>query len=240
MKRERKRAKRLRTGLPILAKELYSGPCTFCGNPKHYAKKLCRNCWYRCYRNGSPCYQQKTTESIAQKFQRSYQTDEATGCWVWQGSCSGNGIPDLAIGYTRISARRFAYEQIHGAQIANAHFKSGCGNRRCVNPQHALIMRLPQIDESARVAVLSNIGPLTTTNERRIAAGHMRTVGMSLRDIGHVLGVTGERARQYLLPPPPRPKQCRWLRSGTRSLLCWARGSHCARSANAWGYRDQP
>ncbi len=62
-------------------------------------------------------------------------------CWEWQGACNGSGHPKVAWlneeGRTHKSARRVAWMLgARGPLPDNKLVTVGCGNIRCLNPQH--------------------------------------------------------------------------------------------------------
>jgi len=58
-------------------------------------------------------------------------------CWSWCGAISKNGYGCYAIGRTRASAHRVAYEIGHKKRIpAGLVVRHKCDNKKCVNPSH--------------------------------------------------------------------------------------------------------
>lgn len=72
----------------------------------------------------------------------SYRVDPETGCWVWEGPII-NGVPVGTFnGRRNQSARRFYWGKAHGRLSPRIHLRCQCGNKSCVNPDHASGPRL--------------------------------------------------------------------------------------------------
>ena len=66
-----------------------------------------------------------------------YGIDEATECWVWQGSRTWNGYGQGSFpGCQSRLAHRYHYEREYGPIPAGMHLDHLCRNRGCVNPAH--------------------------------------------------------------------------------------------------------
>lgn len=67
-----------------------------------------------------------------------YEVDEATGCWIWQGTVTRAGHGGMTNPDRRgcILAHRYIYEQVHGPLDEGMAVHHLCPNKLCVNPEH--------------------------------------------------------------------------------------------------------
>lgn len=65
--------------------------------------------------------------------------DAVTGCWIWRGWFA-DGVPMMNLSRGKsASVRRIAWEQAKGT-IPKGRFPSvTCDDRRCINPEHAML-----------------------------------------------------------------------------------------------------
>ena len=68
---------------------------------------------------------------------------DVNGCWNWRGSLHAKGYARYWDGQRQHQAHRFMYATRIGPIPKGAQVKHTCGNRRCVNPAH-LILVLPR------------------------------------------------------------------------------------------------
>ena len=73
-----------------------------------------------------------------ERIKRRTVADEATGCWVWQGSCGVNGYGSLRTGDNGkpVLCHRIMYEHACGPIPKGMVVMHKCDNRRCCNPEH--------------------------------------------------------------------------------------------------------
>lgn len=66
--------------------------------------------------------------------------DENTGCWVWQGPCSGSGrgggYPRMCLNGQTVAVHRVMFTHAYGYIPGKKQVDHGCRNRMCVNPDH--------------------------------------------------------------------------------------------------------
>lgn len=77
-------------------------------------------------------------------FQRFHDRIEKleNGCWRWTGHYSGrNKTPDFFVKGRRRSARRIAWYMYKGEKPPPRVLLTSCGNKWCVNPNHAVVKR---------------------------------------------------------------------------------------------------
>jgi len=65
-----------------------------------------------------------------------YLVDEASGCWVWQGSMRKSGYGVKCANGRYYPAHRWMYEQTKGKIPDGLVIDHLCRNRACVNPDH--------------------------------------------------------------------------------------------------------
>lgn len=74
------------------------------------------------------------------------QRDDETGCWVWRGSCTADGVPVATIaagvmpdGSSGVMGVRRVAWLLAGRKLAAGQvvYQCGCDNKRCVLPEHA-------------------------------------------------------------------------------------------------------
>jgi hypothetical protein len=95
---------------------------------------------------------QELLESAISRFNK-YSSDRESGCWVWSGACitprkkyNDNVVPVLTVSGKTVYGRRFAYENIANKKIGRGKsLVAGCGNKRCVNPDHAIELSTSEI-----------------------------------------------------------------------------------------------
>lgn len=77
-----------------------------------------------------------------ERFVSKLQLDEATGCWLWQGSCSRFGYGKFTVGHVTVSAHRYAYSALIGDIQIGMTCDHTCRTPSCVNPHHIDIVTL--------------------------------------------------------------------------------------------------
>ncbi|KRF19411.1 hypothetical protein ASG90_20575 [Nocardioides sp. Soil797] len=60
-------------------------------------------------------------------------------CWVWTAATTSKNIPTMKKpgSSANVTARSWTVEQWHGADDTRWMIQASCGNRLCVNPEHA-------------------------------------------------------------------------------------------------------
>lgn len=83
---------------------------------------------------------QLTKRSPIVRFLLKVQVNPITGCWLWQGSKSGNGrgggYGRFTVSGQTVAAHRWSYATFTGRIIKGRHIDHLCANRACVNPDH--------------------------------------------------------------------------------------------------------
>lgn len=74
------------------------------------------------------------------RFDSRYEVDDTTGCWIWTGAANGNGWATISINGKAVMAHRYAYETFKEPIPDNHSVRRICGNGRCVNPDHFVLM----------------------------------------------------------------------------------------------------
>ena len=77
-------------------------------------------------------------EELKAKITASVDIDPVTGCWNWCGG-STNGTPYTNYKKKTVVVRRWLFESQIGI-IHRAQATPGCGNRKCVNPEHTTLI----------------------------------------------------------------------------------------------------
>lgn len=70
---------------------------------------------------------------------RHIESDEATGCWNWQGKANNSGYGQIGSGGRNgrdVLTHRVAYEHVHGPIPLGLEVDHKCRNRLCCNPDH--------------------------------------------------------------------------------------------------------
>jgi hypothetical protein len=85
----------------------------------------------------------KNRTPLEKRLRAGYQTDPASGCWLWQKAKDKYGYGRLS-GFTKDnkkegSARRHAWALEHGAIPPKMSVMDVCGNPSCVNPAHMVL-----------------------------------------------------------------------------------------------------
>ena len=72
-------------------------------------------------------------------FDRSHTKDQDSGCWIWSGLTDFEGRPVVREpgGTSGHSARRWAWQRVHGTISRSQRLRQGCVNPACVAPDHA-------------------------------------------------------------------------------------------------------
>ena len=68
------------------------------------------------------------------------KSDNPDGCWLWNAAINPNGYAQFGIGYKKVYAHRWAYEQVHGPIPKGLQIDHLCRVRHCVNPAHLEIV----------------------------------------------------------------------------------------------------
>lgn len=76
------------------------------------------------------------------RFQRFFNKTE--GCWVWQGSLSGEGYGQFSLGGKCTLAHRYSYEIAKGNIPRGLVIDHLCRNPSCVNPSHLECVKMAE------------------------------------------------------------------------------------------------
>lgn len=68
-------------------------------------------------------------------WQKVEKTGDSRGCWVWKGRLTRAGEPS----YHFQQAHRVAFALFYGAVAPEMSIFHGCGNKKCVNPEHLVV-----------------------------------------------------------------------------------------------------
>lgn len=104
---------------------------------KSLRRKSDRHC-IECEGTKNPgTYNDRSKAPPEERFWRQVKkSDEANGCWIWQGAKYGHGYGKFRLGRERKAAHRYSY-QLHYGEIPNRqHILHHCDTPACVNPQH--------------------------------------------------------------------------------------------------------
>lgn len=72
---------------------------------------------------------------------KNYIVDKITDCWLYQGIINKNGYGFFHNSLNRVVyAHRYYYEQKYGLVKKNYHIHHKCKNRKCVNPEHLVML----------------------------------------------------------------------------------------------------
>lgn len=107
-------------------------PCTTCGAPKAWARKLCKKCYYREYAKGT----HKNFEKLRPRDIIETNVDKSSGCWVWLGTRNEFGYGIVITGNKSLRAHRVSYEAFKGDVPPDKVVMHSCDNPSCVNPEH--------------------------------------------------------------------------------------------------------
>lgn len=66
------------------------------------------------------------------------KVERTPDCWLWTASTTNVGVGQFRLGRTNVPAHRYAWQLIHGAAPAG-DLRHGCGNMRCVRPEHMVL-----------------------------------------------------------------------------------------------------
>lgn len=81
----------------------------------------------------------RDTGSLEDRFHKKYILDDPTGCWLWTGSCQGDGYATIQDGNKNILATRLSYTLHVGPVAPNEKICHTCDIPNCVNPHHLFL-----------------------------------------------------------------------------------------------------
>lgn len=131
-------------GDPLIRVRARRGSCPTCtvdGCSRPYeALGLCELHYKRLRKHGDPNRSDLIQGSDDVRFWAQIERDDATGCWLWQGSREANGYVRARMRGRRMLVHRWSYERFVGPipdGLTIDHVKArGCAHRHCVNPAH--------------------------------------------------------------------------------------------------------
>lgn len=152
---------------------------------------------------------------------------DALGCWLWTGSLTIDGYPQLKVGPSLTGAHRYAYELLVAEIPTGLEIDHLCRVRNCVNPWH---MEPVTHLENVQRAIAARMGvPLefvrTRAQRKRACRGRPRgpRIRLSTRDFcnrGHDLQQHGLYVR-----PRDGAEMCRACRREDQYLFLQRRYS---------------
>lgn len=80
-----------------------------------------------------------------------------SGCHIWMGGCTGNGIPAFSVNNKAVQAYKVAYE-IYRGPVGDHHVCHHCDNPLCVNSGH-LFLGDPLSNAQDRSRKRRNVNP---------------------------------------------------------------------------------
>ncbi len=79
-------------------------------------------------------------EKANRRFMRSFDKNDESGCWTWNGTSNNAGYPLFSYKGRMVSASKTAYRLFHKKDIPNGFVVShSCENVQCVNPEHIFV-----------------------------------------------------------------------------------------------------
>lgn len=129
--------------------------------------------------------------------------DEDTGCWLWQYSCRGTTPQAVIEGETApVQVRSYLYDKAGRPPLFRCY--AGCGNHRCVNPDHVtgnrvnykLLAQRKLIQDYAKTHRM--LGPKAIADELGIGKQAVRNA------VGHIPhSATAKRWKGRKIPKQP-------------------------------------
>lgn len=108
-------------------------------------KEVTRGCPY--------CYNIFTSPSSITKycsidcsFESKYIINLSNNCWEWKGHIQHSGIICIKYNKKIINIYKYTYNRDIGKVLNNSHFIHKCENKKCVNPEHLLLVNRSQLD----------------------------------------------------------------------------------------------
>jgi hypothetical protein len=82
----------------------------------------------------------KRRAKIFNRIKKRIKIDQATKCWLWEGSHSGNGrgggYGRMSLDGTTVAVHRVMFTLVHGYIPTNKQVDHTCKQRLCCNPEH--------------------------------------------------------------------------------------------------------
>lgn len=111
-------------------------------------------------------------------------------CWIWQGSVSPGDVPSMRIPQAidpkrpLVGVRRWI-AQHQGKQIAGLFATNSCEDKRCVCPDHVVVMTRKRLQKRAGKTIRKNESPAvaTTRVQARIRSGNLKIGYEKAREI---------------------------------------------------------
>lgn len=108
--------------------------CYVCGSPA-IARQLCKKHYSAFMKYGDP---NRRANLRNVPFEKRYQLDEETGCWLWIGGTNSDGY-GVWSAHGETKAHRASWVLHHGIIPPGLHVLHRCDRPSCVNPAHLFL-----------------------------------------------------------------------------------------------------
>lgn len=119
---------------------------------KHCAHGYCMKHYMQNRRTGNPSARTPKPKQIPLSSEdRFWMKVNKAFCWEWTGCCIPSGYGRVSRASGHHYAHRYAYEITHKLKLRkDQHIHHVCSNRKCVNPDHLLLVPAEQHLKMAR------------------------------------------------------------------------------------------
>ncbi len=114
--------------------------CRFCGQPFARRDRYSEIQWSKTIYCSRACCQAEQALLAKAKAKSNYVVTQ-NSCWGWNGAINSDGY---GITERRYKAHRWFFELHRGPIPAGKHLHHVCENKRCVNPDHLMIVSRPE------------------------------------------------------------------------------------------------